>query len=53
MTLVQLPPSASLERTDKVITTMTDYFMNKEKDNVDSIFTVSVSHSLGSVKMRV
>ncbi len=41
MTLVQLPPSASLERTDKVITTMTDYFMNKEKDNVDSIFTVS------------
>ncbi|MDH0968474.1 efflux RND transporter permease subunit [Acinetobacter johnsonii] len=41
MTLVQLPPSASLERTDKVITTMTDYFMNKEKENVESIFTVS------------
>lgn len=41
MTLVQLPPSASLERTDKVITTMTDYFMNKEKENIDSIFTVS------------
>ena len=41
MTLVQLPPSASLERTDKVITTMTDYFMNKEKEHVDSIFTVS------------
>ena len=41
MTLVQLPPSASLERTDKVITTMTDYFLNKEKENVDSIFTVS------------
>ncbi|NWK61560.1 efflux RND transporter permease subunit [Acinetobacter sp. SwsAc3] len=41
MTLVQLPPSASLERTDKVITTMTDYFLNKEKENVESIFTVS------------
>ncbi|TCB78178.1 multidrug efflux RND transporter permease subunit AdeJ [Acinetobacter sp. ANC 4173] len=41
MTLVQLPPSASLERTDKVVTTMTDYFLNKEKENVDSIFTVS------------
>lgn len=41
MTLVQLPPSASLERTDKVITTMTDYFMNKEKEHVESIFTVS------------
>ncbi|WP_293743522.1 multidrug efflux RND transporter permease subunit AdeJ [uncultured Acinetobacter sp.] len=41
MTLVQLPPSASLERTDKVITTMTDYFLHKEKDHVDSIFTVS------------
>ena len=41
MTLVQLPPSASLERTDKVITTMTDYFLNKEKENVESIFTIS------------
>jgi multidrug efflux pump len=41
MTLVQLPPSASLERTDKVITTMTDYFLHKEKNHVDSIFTVS------------
>ncbi|MEG0486796.1 MAG: efflux RND transporter permease subunit [Acinetobacter sp.] len=41
MTLVQLPPSASLERTDKVITTMTDYFLNKEKEHVESIFTVA------------
>ncbi|ECE6726523.1 hydrophobe/amphiphile efflux-1 family RND transporter, partial [Salmonella enterica subsp. enterica] len=41
MTLVQLPPSASLERTDKVIDTMTGYFLNKEKDSVDSIFTVA------------
>ena len=41
MTLVQLPPSASLERTDKVIDTMTGYFLNKEKENVESIFTVA------------
>ncbi|MFM6959043.1 MAG: multidrug efflux RND transporter permease subunit AdeJ [Acinetobacter sp.] len=41
MTLVQLPPSASLERTDKVITTMTGYFLNNEKEHVESIFTVS------------
>ncbi|MDI6621695.1 MULTISPECIES: efflux RND transporter permease subunit [Acinetobacter] len=41
MTLVQLPPSASLERTDKVIDTMTGYFLNKEKEHVESIFTVS------------
>ncbi|UUM28922.1 efflux RND transporter permease subunit [Acinetobacter colistiniresistens] len=41
MTLVQLPPSASLERTDKVISTMTDYFLHKEKEHVESIFTVS------------
>ncbi|MEG2461062.1 MAG: efflux RND transporter permease subunit [Acinetobacter sp.] len=41
MTLVQLPPSASLERTDKVVSSMTDYFLNKEKEHVESIFTVS------------
>ena len=41
MTLVQLPPSASLERTDKVIDTMTGYFLNKEKENVESIFTIA------------
>jgi multidrug efflux pump len=41
MTLVQLPPNATLERTDKTITTMTDYFLNKEKDYVESVFSVS------------
>ncbi|MCH7336626.1 multidrug efflux RND transporter permease subunit AdeJ [Acinetobacter sp. NIPH 2699] len=40
MTLVQLPPNATLDRTDKVIDTMTDFFM-KEEDTVQSIFTVS------------
>lgn len=41
LTLVQLPPNASLDRTGKVIDTMTNYFMNKEKDSVESIFTVA------------
>ncbi|RZF52178.1 multidrug efflux RND transporter permease subunit AdeJ [Acinetobacter halotolerans] len=40
MTLVQLPPNATLDRTDKVIDTMTDFFMSEE-ETVDSIFTVS------------
>ena len=41
MTLVQLPPNATLDRTGKVIDTMSDYFLNKEKDSVESIFTVA------------
>ena len=41
MTLVQLPPSASLERTDKVIDTMTGYFLNKEKENAESMVSVA------------
>ncbi|RLZ11160.1 efflux RND transporter permease subunit [Acinetobacter sp. 2JN-4] len=41
MTLVQLPPSASLERTNKVIDTVTDHFLDKEKEHVESIFAVS------------
>lgn len=41
MTLVQLPPNATLQRTDKTINTMTDYFLNKEKDYVESVFSVA------------
>ncbi|WP_151809150.1 multidrug efflux RND transporter permease subunit AdeJ [Acinetobacter soli] len=41
LTLVQLPPNATLDRTGKVIDTMTNYFLDKEKDSVQSIFTVS------------
>lgn len=40
MTLVQLPPNATLDRTDKVIDTMTNFFMSEE-ETVESIFTVS------------
>ncbi|RSC21737.1 MULTISPECIES: efflux RND transporter permease subunit [Acinetobacter] len=41
MTLVQLPPNASLQRTDKTLDTITDYFIDQEKKSVASIFTVS------------
>ncbi|MFC6052017.1 aminoglycoside/multidrug transporter subunit AcrD [Acinetobacter sp. Ac_877] len=41
MTLVQLPPNASLDRTDKTVTAMTNYFMNNEKDYVESVFSVA------------
>ena len=41
MTLVQLPPNATLDRTDKTITAMTNYFMEKEKDYVESVFSVT------------
>lgn len=41
MTLVQLPPNASLERTDKVVSTMTNYFLEQEKDHVESVFSVA------------
>ncbi len=40
-TLVQLPPNASMERTQKVIDDMTQYFVTKEKDNIDSVFSVA------------
>ncbi len=41
MTLVQLPPNASLERTDKVVSTMTNYFLENEKEHVESVFSVA------------
>ena len=41
MTLVQLPPNASLDRTDKTVTAMTNYFLNNEKDYVESVFSVA------------
>lgn len=41
MTLVQLPPNASLDRTGKVIDTMTNYFMKNEEKYVSSVFSVA------------
>ena len=41
MTLVQLPPNASLERTGQTMDTMTGFFLNQEKDHVESVFSVA------------
>lgn len=40
LTLVQLPPNATLERTGKTVDTMTDFFLN-DKDSVESVFSVT------------
>ncbi len=41
LTLVQLPPNASLERTGKTMDTMTNFFLENEKDSVASVFSVA------------
>ncbi len=38
---VQLPAGASQERTQKIMDRVTDYFLTKEKANVNSVFTVN------------
>ncbi|WP_294911048.1 efflux RND transporter permease subunit [Tatumella sp. UBA2305] len=37
----QLPAGATQQRTQKVMDQITDYFLTKEKDNVQSVFTVN------------
>lgn len=39
--LVQLPPNASLERTGKTVDAVSEYYRVKEKDTVESVFTVA------------
>jgi multidrug efflux pump len=41
MTMVQLPAGATQERTQKVLDEVTDYYLNTEKANVESVFTVN------------
>ncbi|EHA1082481.1 efflux RND transporter permease subunit [Photobacterium damselae] len=41
MVMVQLPPGASLERSQKVMDEVTHYFKTEEKSTVESVFTVS------------
>ena len=41
MTLVQLPPNATLERTDATMTSMTNFVRENEKEHVQSVFSVS------------
>ncbi|MBF7954713.1 MULTISPECIES: multidrug efflux RND transporter permease subunit AcrB [Rahnella] len=41
LTMAQLPAGASQERTQKVLDEVTDYYLTKEKANVNSVFTVN------------
>lgn len=41
LAMVQLPPSSSKQRTDAALHDLTEYFMTKEKDTVQSLMTVS------------
>ncbi|WP_202302496.1 efflux RND transporter permease subunit [Dryocola clanedunensis] len=41
MTMVQLPAGATQERTQKVLDQITHYYLNTEKANVESVFTVN------------
>ncbi|EPN1675990.1 efflux RND transporter permease subunit [Cronobacter turicensis] len=41
MTMVQLPSGATQARTQQVLDQVTHYYLNDEKTNVDSVFTVS------------
>ncbi|ASQ45475.1 efflux RND transporter permease subunit [Legionella clemsonensis] len=40
LTMIQLPPGATQQRTQKVADQITDYYLTEEKNNVISIFTV-------------
>ncbi|WP_370553027.1 efflux RND transporter permease subunit [Edwardsiella tarda] len=41
LTMAQLPPGATQERTNNVLKQVTDYYETKEKHNVESVYTVS------------
>lgn len=41
MTMVQLPAGATQERTQKVLNEVTNYYLTKEKNNVESVFAVN------------
>jgi len=41
LTMAQLPAGATQERTQKVLDEVTDYYLNEEKANVNSVFSVN------------
>ncbi|WP_436859074.1 efflux RND transporter permease subunit [Citrobacter tructae] len=41
LTMIQLPSGATQERTQKVLDQVTHYYLNDEKANVESVFTVN------------
>lgn len=48
MVMVSLPEGAAMSRTDKVMRDVEEYFLEKEKSNVDAIFTISGFNFMGS-----
>ncbi|MGY3855976.1 efflux RND transporter permease subunit [Aeromonas intestinalis] len=48
MSMVQLPVGATKERTEVVLAEMRDYFLENEKENVDSVLTVAGFSFAGS-----
>jgi multidrug efflux pump len=48
MVMVSLPEGAGMSRTDKVMRQVEDYFLEKEKGNVEAIFTISGFNFMGS-----
>ncbi|ECT2696376.1 hydrophobe/amphiphile efflux-1 family RND transporter [Salmonella enterica subsp. enterica serovar Montevideo] len=41
LTMIQLPSGATQERTQKVLDQVTHYYLNNEKANVESVFTIN------------
>ncbi|EDV5022187.1 efflux RND transporter permease subunit [Salmonella enterica subsp. enterica serovar Ball] len=41
LTMIQLPSGATQERTQKVLDQVTHYYLNNEKANIESVFTVN------------
>lgn len=41
LTMVQLPQGATQERTQKVLDEVSNYYLTKEKDNVNSVFAIN------------
>lgn len=52
MTTAQLPSGATMVNTTKVLQQVTDYYLTKEKDNVQSVFTVGGFGFSGGAKQR-
>ncbi len=53
MTMVQLPAGATQMRTQQVLDQVQDYYLTKEKANVESVFTVNGFSFSGQGHTRV
>ncbi len=48
MTIVQLPAGSTMDKTNQVMDKVLGYYQTQEKDNVDSVFTISGFSFMGS-----